>query len=175
MRTPILLALSLLGTLFVAPPASAMHDCIEYRDCDPCDSDNFCDWVADAIAFLGGVEARVTQNPDGSRTVSYHSCTQNGCTWRNLATVPPVPGTCFTYNPSAIANGCVTTGSQQRTVTTPTVGTSPTTVCVIGYEVCPSVPVPVLGSQPTTVTHPDVDGYVEVTFLCGSTRRVTLP
>ncbi|SRR5581483_645756 len=134
---------------------------------------------------------QTTTNPDGTETVSFDVCFGSGSCTHVAETIPTA---CLAYNPDALTNLCVTTGSQpegvsvpeptvgSRTITVPvpTVGTTPDHVCIVGPE-CVDVPVPGVGTNPTPETVPDVGvswqtvvvnvptvgGYVEATALCG--------
>jgi hypothetical protein len=72
---------------------------------------------------------------------------------------------CFSYNPDALTNACVTGDVNGTTnVPTPYVGSDVISVCVLG-PFCVSVPEPQWGT--TAVPRAGAGGYVELTATCG--------
>ncbi len=139
-----------------------------------CDENNFCsnqDIVtipAPKVPQVPTFSTYSRSNPDGSTTYGYTECSNNVCTDHNLATVPavgsipPPPSTCFAYNPDALTNACVTTGTAPVTLPFPVVG-PPQPLCVLGPE---CVNVPTVGVGSITENVPTVSGYAEATVLC---------
>lgn len=194
-----LLGISLIAALafvgFVPAPASAAEVCTntdpELCVCTPvvpclCYENGIC--LNNCTPISRCVDAEVRNNGDGTYTVTVTYCTNeydcntvshtvnaDRCDYAPQACT--VNDLCFTYNPSALTNLCLTTGSDPTTVGHPTVGTTTRETCVIGEEVCATHAWPTVGSGSTTLNVPTVDGYVEATVLCvGAVPcRVTLP
>ena len=114
-------------------------------------------------------------NEDGSFTVHYTQCDANGCSERGVTTIPV--RTCYTYEPNAITNACITSGVDSETVAHPTVEQTQRTTCPVGSETCTTHAWVAVDDGSTTVPVPVVGGYVEATILCGFNApcRVTLP
>src|SRR5581483_4302258 len=147
----LILVLASLALSFVtlAPAASA----------SPCNPTDCPAWVCDQLG-----NACHPQVPNDKPYVHRN----NVGTDHNLATVPavgsipPPPSTCFAYNPDALTNACVTTGTAPVTLPFPVVG-PPQPLCVLG-PACVNVPTVGVGSITENV--PTVSGYAEATVLC---------
>lgn len=166
-------------------------DCSPLSECVPID----CSPLSECVPFYCSpatqcYSANVQNNGDGTYTVMATYClgendwdcstvshTVNADHCDYAPTACTVDDLCFTYNPAALTNMCVTTGSDPTTVSHPTVSTTSRTTCVIGNEVCATHAWATIGAGSTTVNVPTVEGYVEATVLCVSTLpcRVTLP
>lgn len=169
------------------PIVPCYTECSPATECVPCYRGQNC--PVDCSPATQCADAEVRNNGDGTYTVTVTYCTDefNCNSVSRTVNADPcdaapqacnVSGLCFTYNPSALTNLCLTTGSDPTTVGHPTVGTTSRETCVIGEEVCATHAWPTVGSGSTTLNLPTVDGYVEATVLCVGgvvPCRVTLP
>ena len=179
---------SLLLVAYVPAPAAAVVcvQAIDYctGDCTLLDG---CCGIGNVDLCGVTVEPVVQDNGDGTTTVGVYACTPARCysVVRTVATDPcatvncspdvcttapaacSLDDLCFTHNPGAVTNMCVTTGSDPETISHPTVGITSRRTCLIGEEVCQSHPWATTAPGGTTLNVPTVDGYVEATILCG--------
>ena len=120
----------------------------------------------------------VRNNDDGSCSV-YNDANANGIVdpGEEVARAPCAADACFTYNPGAVVNGCVTSGQETTSVGTPTPTLAWWEFCLVGREVCGPLPSPGIAWTETPIVLPTAEGYVELTYACqfGLPCRATLP
>lgn len=152
---------------------------VTYRQCDgngnncqtrtltatpaPCSPGNACATVNQLPR-----DPRVVDNDNATWTVNSSYCDGAGqnCERRNTTTTPDA--VCFEHNPEALTNACFVFDEEADSVTPPEPTTDPRNVCIIG-PVCVPVPVPgVEDGEPVVYYVPTVEGYFELTVICGT-------